>query len=65
MADLSVKIKQDEKSYPIIIKNEEITDLSEKLISFVKGQNYLAVISEKVEKLYESSLIFRKKTNLF
>ena len=61
MADLSVKIKQDEKSYPIIIKNEEIRDLSEKLISFVKGQNYLAVISEKVEKLYGKQLNIPKE----
>lgn len=61
MADLSVKIKQDEKSYPIIIKNEEITDLSEKLISFVKGQNYLTVISEKVEKLYGKQLNIPKE----
>lgn len=56
MADLSVKIKQDEKSYPIIIKNEEITDLAEEILTFLKGKNYLAVISEKVEKLYGKAL---------
>ena len=31
MVDLSVKIKQEENSYPIIIKNENITDLTEKI----------------------------------
>lgn len=61
MSDLSVKIKQDEKSYPIIIKNEQITDLSEKIKSFVKGQNYLAVISKKVEKLYGKQLNIPKE----
>lgn len=61
MVELSVKIKQEEKSYPIIIKNEEITDLSEKILSFIKGKNYLAVISEKVEKLYGKQLNIPKE----
>lgn len=61
MADLSVKIKQDEKSYPIIIKNEEITDLAEEILTFLKGKNYLAVISEKVEKLYGKALNIPKE----
>lgn len=61
MVDLSVKIKQDEKSYPIIIKNEEITDLAEEILTFLKGKNYLAVISEKVEKLYGKALNIPKE----
>lgn len=61
MADLSVRIKQDEKSYPIIIKNEGITILSEKILSYVNGKNYLAVISEKVEKIYGKQLNIPKE----
>ncbi len=61
MVELSVKIKQEEKSYPIIIKNEEITDLAEKILSFINGKTYLAVISEKVEKLYGKQLKIPKE----
>ena len=56
MIELSVNIKSEEKNYPIIIKNEAITDLAEKIFSAVDGRNYLAVISEKVEKLYGTML---------
>ena len=52
MVDLSVKIKQEENSYPIIIKNENITDLTEKILSYIKDKKYLVIISEKVEKIY-------------
>ena len=45
MVDLSVKIKQEENSYPIIIKNEDITDLADKILSYTKDKKYLAVIS--------------------
>lgn len=61
MVDLSVKIKQEEKSYPIIIKTEEITDLAEKILSYVKDKKYLAVISEKVEKIYGKELNIPKE----
>ena len=61
MAELSVKIKQDEKSYPIIIENENIPNLAEKLISYIGKKNYLAVISQKVEKLYGRMLNIPKK----
>lgn len=52
MVNLSVNIKSGEKSYPIFIENEEISVLSEKLFALVKNRKYLAVISEKVDKLY-------------
>lgn len=61
MVDLSVKIKQEEKSYPIVIKNEDITDLAEKILSYTKDKKYLAVISEKVEKIYEKKLNIPKE----
>lgn len=52
MVNLSVNIKSEEKSYPIFIENEEISVLSEKLFALLKNRKYLAVISEKVNKLY-------------
>ncbi len=52
MAELSVSIKQEEKAYPVIIKNLEISDLCEKIFTFMEGKNYIAVISQKVEKLF-------------
>lgn len=51
---IEVKIKSEEKSYPIIIKNETISDLRKKI--FVDLENYLVVISAKVEKLYGKQL---------
>lgn len=56
MVNLSVNIKSEEKSYPIFIENEEISVLSEKLFALVKNRKYLAVISEKVNKLYGKAL---------
>ena len=56
MVNLSVNIKSEEKSYPIFIENEEISVLSEKLFALVKNRKYLAVISEKVDKLYGKAL---------
>ena len=61
MVDLSVKIKQEENSYPIVIKNEDITDLAEKILSYTKDKKYLAVISEKVEKIYGKKLNIPKE----
>ncbi len=56
MIELSVNIKSESKSYPIIIKNEEISELSGRLVSFLQDRKYIAVISEKVEKLYGTQL---------
>ncbi len=61
MVDLSVKIKQNEKNYPIIIKTEKIADLAEKFLSFTKDKNYLVIISKKVEKIYGKQLNIPKE----
>ena len=64
MSEIFVNIKVNEKNYPIYIKNEPISDLKEKILEKINGENYLVVISEKVEKLYGKELNF-PKTNKF
>ena len=56
---IEVKIKSEEKSYPIIIENETISDLRKKI--FNNLESYLVVISAKVEKLYGKQLNIPKK----
>lgn len=56
---IEVKIKSEEKSYPIIIENEAISDLREKIFSHT--DSYLVVISAKVEKLYGKQLNIPKE----
>ncbi len=51
---IEIKIKSQEKNYPIVIENEAITDLREKV--FANLESYLVVISAKVEKLYGKQL---------
>ena len=51
---LEIKIKSEEKSYPILIENEDISSLCEKIFSGL--ESYLVVISAKVEKLYGKEL---------
>ncbi len=51
---LEIKIKSEEKSYPILIENEDISSLREKIFSGL--ESYLVVISAKVEKLYGKEL---------
>lgn len=51
---LEIKIKSEEKSYPILIENENISSLREKIFSGL--ESYLVVISAKVEKLYGKEL---------
>lgn len=58
---IEVKIKSEEKTYPIIIENQAVTDLKEKILSFTEGRNYLIIISQKVEKLYGKILNFDHK----
>lgn len=57
---IEVKIKSEEKSYPVIIENEAIADLREKILSYINGRNYLVVISQKVEKIYGKIFDFDK-----
>ena len=56
---IEVKIKSEEKSYPIILENETISDLRKKI--FNNLESYLVVISAKVEKLYGKQLNIPKK----
>ena len=49
---ININIKSEDKTYPIIIKNEDITELKNKIFSQIGEKKYLVVISEKVEKLY-------------
>lgn len=56
---IEIKIKPQEKSYPIIIENEAITDLREKVFSNL--ESYLVVISARVEKLYGKQLNIPKE----
>lgn len=52
MVELCVKIKEQEKSYPIFIDYDEITNLKSKLEKYISGKKVFIVISEKVHKLY-------------
>lgn len=52
MVEILVKTKSAE--YPVIIENEDIKDFCKKILP--QNKKYLAVISEKVEKLYGKSL---------
>ena len=61
MVDLSVNIKEKEKSYPVVIENSEIIDFAEKIFKITSGRNYLAVVSEKIEKLYGKQLKIPQK----
>lgn len=61
MAEVTVNIKSQEKSYPIIIEAESFENLREKIFSKVSENNYLVVISEKVEKLYGKKLNIPKQ----
>jgi 3-dehydroquinate synthase len=56
---IEVKIKSEEKNYPIIIANEAISDLRDKI--FANLESYLVVISAKVEKLYGKQLNIPKE----
>ncbi|MCD8377479.1 MAG: 3-dehydroquinate synthase [Candidatus Gastranaerophilales bacterium] len=51
----------ESKSYPIIINDESIQSLKQKLDDITKGKKRLIVISEKVYKLYKTELNFDKK----
>ena len=65
MSEIFVNIKGNETNYPIYIKNKPISNLKEKILEKINGENYLVVISEKVEKLYGKELDFPKKNKFF
>ena len=64
MNDIVVKISGKDVSYPISIMSEPVSELKNKIFDVVSGENYLVVISEKVEKLYGKELDI-PKTNKF
>lgn len=58
MINLSVNIKSTEKSYPIIIDNNDISGLKAEIQKYLQTDKFLVVISEKVYKLYGKSFGF-------
>lgn len=56
MFNLNVKINASEKTYPIIINNNEIQELQGEILNIIGKNNFLAVISQKVYKLYGKNL---------
>lgn len=60
MAELSVKINSTAKNYPVIITNDDISDLHKKIMTYATGKKFLVIISEKVNKLYGKALGFEK-----
>lgn len=61
MITLTVKIKENEKSYPIIIENNDIKELKNQIFSYLKGKKFVVVISQKVDKLYGNLIGFNKE----
>ena len=61
MSEVSINIKSQEINYPIIIENEAISDLKEKILKFINERKYIVIISSKVEKLYGKNLDFENK----
>lgn len=64
MYNLEVKISEKEKSYPIVIENSSIKELSAEIEQYLGNSRFLAVISEKVYKLYGKDLNIARE-NLF
>ena len=60
MKELQMQIKSKEKSYPIYINNEELSNLKSKIINVTGNKNYIVVFSQKVYKLYSKVLDFPK-----
>ncbi|MGN1124966.1 MAG: 3-dehydroquinate synthase [Candidatus Gastranaerophilaceae bacterium] len=57
---IDVEIKEKDFSYPIYMDSNPITDLKSKILNDYKCSKFLAVISEKVYKLYKNELGFEK-----
>lgn len=58
MISIPVKITDKEKAYPIIINNNPISEIKEKINNYTSGKKILVVISQKVDKLYGKELGF-------
>ncbi len=64
MINLDVKIKEQEKSYPIFIENSDISSLKQEILKQIRGKKFAVVISEKVDKIYGKVLGFDKKDKI-
>ncbi len=64
MSELTVKINESSKSYPIYINNDDIDNLQTSILSFVGENNYIVIFSEKVYRLYGKVLKFPRE-NIF
>ncbi|MGN0030555.1 MAG: 3-dehydroquinate synthase [Candidatus Gastranaerophilaceae bacterium] len=60
MVSLSVKIKEEEISYPIYINNSDICNLKKSIMDEIEYKNFIVVISKKVYKIYGKILDFPK-----
>ena len=60
MICLDIIIKAKEKSYPVFIKNNTITNIKTELNTYLNGKKCLAVICEKVFRIYGKNLGFEK-----
>lgn len=60
MINLSVKIKEKEKSYPIYINNIDICNLKNAILNEINNKNYIVIFNQKVYKLYGQILDFPK-----
>lgn len=61
MINLSVNIKEKNKTYPIIIDNSDIASLKTEVLKHLNGKKFVVVISQKVDRLYGDLLGFDKK----
>lgn len=60
MLQINVEIKEKEISYPIIINNEDISNLKNSIFDKIGTKNYIVIFSQKVYKLYSKILDFPK-----
>ena len=61
MVEIAININSEHKNYPIIIENESISALAERIKAYIGERSYIVVVSEKVEKLYGKTLNFPKE----
>ena len=59
MNKIEVEIQQKNLSYPIYMDSNPISELKDKILKDYKYTKFLAVISEKVYKLYKKDSIIR------
>lgn len=60
MIELNVGICHSEVSYPILINNDDISNIKNTILNKIGTNNYIIIFSEKVYKLYYKELKFPK-----